>query len=124
MLAMRKFIVVVVLCSLLLGCSGCTPQEEKAFHEEMARSVYGEMMKTEFGPIFVTSVIGATAPTGGPSVIQAFCWDRTLHHELMDLGLEPGFPKSIFFTPDPDRPLKLHFVFVNGTLTGIEPSNR
>ena len=89
--------------SLTLACCGCDAKTQKAYREEFARVIYAQ----EYGPTIVASIVGASAPPGGPAVLNALWADQAWRMLFTKVAPDSEYVQSMFEVPNPNRPVKI-----------------
>jgi hypothetical protein len=86
-----------------MACSGCDAETQKAFTRDVLRPIYVE----HYGSMVVASIIGASAPAGGPAVLNCLCTDQAWR-ALIDTRLPEIKPvPSMFDVPAPNRLIQI-----------------
>jgi hypothetical protein len=98
---------------LVIASSGCDRQQSKVV-ESIGRSIAQQvgyeigrrLFLQEFGPMILTSIIGDSATTGGPAILNGLCTDAGWR-DLM-AGAAPGIQvPSPLEVRIPNKPIKV-----------------
>jgi hypothetical protein len=70
------------LALLAISCSSCSDRDVakvvRPIVEKVMDRIGMEMLLRDLGPQMLTSVVGASAPTGGPALLNGLCADANL----------------------------------------------
>jgi hypothetical protein len=107
----RPAICAGAIALLAVASSGCGQQQADKLVEQIAQPIVEEMAKDTIlrdeGPLILTSVVGASVPTGGPAILNGLCtdagWRLLIGQSLPELRHVP----SPLDAPDPKRPVKI-----------------
>ena len=117
---MRRFTTLGGVAALALASCGCGVKvDTTALRQQVMRQVmrYGYVRGN--APWLVTSIVGASAPSGGPAALNALCTDQAWR---MIIGRQfPEFEHvPSMFEPDPNPPGKIENVRTRRVHGGVE----
>ena len=98
-----RLLIAVGVSAVAAACSGCDAKTQKALTQEVLRVTYVE----GHGPVVLASIVGASAPPGGPAALNGLCtdqmWRLLVGKQLPEFESVP----SLFEVPDPHRPFQI-----------------
>jgi hypothetical protein len=100
---MRHLTMLGGVAALALAYCGCDAKTDKAVMQEVMRYGYVEGNSRWV----VTSIVGASAPSGGPAALNALCTDQAWRMWVAREAPEFEHVPSMFELPDPNRPAKI-----------------